>query len=162
MRHTRIATFGIASAALAASKDAGAAASTTTAAAPAAKADAPIKLITINGDLPVPPRNKPRGPGSKFPFDTLEVGKFFALAERDAKSLQTIIGNQNRKHMQDAKDANGSIVYETETVTDAAGNVTQVHKTPLKAKRVATKRFYAVDVDPAAYQGASVLVVREA
>lgn len=132
-------------------------------AAPAAAAGE-LKILQFPVGTPAPQRAKPRGPGSKFPFDNLEVGGFFGVADRTAKSLATIIGNQNRKHMVDKTDANGSVVYEQNEIKAADGSVSYVPKVPLKAERVAAKRFYAVDVseaDKATYPGASVLVVRE-
>lgn len=145
--------------AFAAPKDAGSAAPTPAAATPAADAKSPPKVVTFSAPIEVPARKKPRGPGSAFPFDGLAVGGAFGVAERTAKSLQTIIGNQNRKHLIDKLDANGSIVYETQELTGADGSKTIVPTT--KAVKVASKRFYAVDVDAAKYEGASVLIVRE-
>jgi hypothetical protein len=131
------------------------------AAAPAAKAGPIVTGIRKASEIKLPERTTKRGSVSVFPFDQLtEAGMSFGLKDRTAKSLSSVVSNQNRRNMTDKKDDAGNIVFKTKTVKDAAG-VETVMPTQ-DAERVAVKRFFAIDVDAKSDpDGASVRVVRE-
>lgn len=102
-----------------------------------------------------------RGSKSPYPFDALtEVGMSFGIKNKTAKNMGSIVSNQNRRNLTQAKDANGNPVFKTTEMKDGAGNVT--HVPTEEPEMIATKHFFAVDCDPKTDpDGASVRVFRD-
>lgn len=140
-------------------------------AAPAAlKAD---KIAPIIGGIAAISLTRPgggaRGSKSLYPFDDLEIGKAFAVMNKDARSMSSIVSNQNRKHRTPVLNADGTPQYHTNEASDGNGGTIQVPDTS-KPKTTQTKKFFAVDVDAeitkqikdTPLKGAKALVYREA
>lgn len=115
------------------------------------------------------PSGSTRGSKSLYPFDTLAVGEAFAVMNKDARGMSSIVSNQNRKHRAPILNADGTPQYETSAASDGNGGTIQVPDTS-KPKTTQTKKFFAVDVDAeikkqikgTALEGAKTLVYREA
>lgn len=116
----------------------------------------PAKMVTL------PPRKAPRGSKSAYPFDTLtEVGMSFGVKNKTRNNMNSIVHNANKAHLTDKLDDTGAKVFKTTKSVDPTTNVTTMVPTT-ETEKVATKRFYAVDVDPKTDEdGASVRIVRE-
>jgi hypothetical protein len=117
------------------------------AAAPAATT-AKVEPIVATGDLDItlPPKPTRAGNGKgKYPFDTLEVGKFFSVKNKTRRDLYTAVNNANKRYRKE--------------LPATPGNPPQV---------IVEREFYAVDVDAAtaealkgsAHEGATVLIIR--
>lgn len=105
---------------------------------------------------------KRRGSQTQFPFAVLEPGQSFGLIGRNAKSMASIVSNQNRAESNQTNklDANGAPIFKTKTVKDANGAETVIPTT--ETEKVWIKEFIAVDVDPATDpEGATVRVFRK-
>jgi len=99
--------------------------------------------------IDMPERKNRRGSTSIYSFDSLtEVGMAFGVKNKDAASLSSVVSNANKKARIDETDANGNVVYETKTLTGGDGTKTDVPDTT-KPRKIATKEFFAVDVDAA-------------
>jgi hypothetical protein len=100
--------------------------------------------------IDMPERKNRRGSTSIYSFDSLtEVGMAFGVKNKDAASLSSVVSNANKKARIDETDGAGNVVYETKTLTDpSTGNKTDVPDTT-KPRKIATKEFFAVDVDAA-------------
>lgn len=118
-------------------------------------------LTAVSTDVPMPVRASKRGSKSNYDFDTLTaVGASFGVLNKTAANLYSIVLNANKKAMQPKRDDKGAIVFKTSKLTGADGSVTDVPTND--PEMVATKRFFAVDVDPKKDPGkASVRVFRE-
>lgn len=109
-----------------------------------------------------------RGSKSPYPFDTIEAGTAFGVANKTAKQLSSIVSNQNRKdaNHRPVKDAAGNVVYKTNDITAPDGTVTKVPTREPETEQI--KTFVAYDVDAALkeqikgtpLEGSSVLVFR--
>lgn len=126
-----------------------------------------IVLTAVSTDIPIP-ASVARGRASKSPFnfDALTVvGASIGIVGRKggAKSLSSIISNQNRKaeNWIDKMDANGNkIMKPGEPIKDANGNVVGTQPAT-EAERVRVKQFRAFDVDPKTDKdGANVRIFR--
>lgn len=131
------------------------------------------KIAPIIGGIASIALSRPTGAGrgskSLYPFDTLEVGSAFAVMNKDARGMSSIVSNQNRKHRAPVLNADGTPQYETTGASDGNGGTIQVPDTS-KPKTTQTKKFFAVDVDAelakqikdTPLKGAKTLVYREA
>ena len=117
--------------------------------------------------IAMPVRASRRGSESKYPFATLEVGEAFGLKNKTAKNMTSVVSNANRKFQVNKTDDAGNVVYKTNEIKDAQGNVTHIPTSePVK---VAGKHFFAYDVDAATaktlkgtpLEGSTVLIFRD-
>jgi hypothetical protein len=118
------------------------------------------KLTTVTSAVPMPDRASNRGSKTSYPFEALTtVGMSFGVMNKTAKQLASIISNQNHKPGPTKRNPDGSIVYKTADMTDAAGNVTKVPTT--EPETLPGKKYFAVDCDAKKDpDGASVRVFR--
>lgn len=117
------------------------------------------KILGINTSLTMPVRSSNRGSKSKYPFDSVEVGKSIGVIGGNAASMASTISGANRRFMEDKKDADGNVVRKFIDVKGADGSVT---KTDAGPERVSTRHFFAVDVDPKSDpEGATVRIWRD-
>lgn len=114
----------------------------TTKAKPTTKVEPIIATGDLDITLPPPPVV---GAKSKYPFDDLDVNRFFSVKNKDRRSLLTSVKAANKRWLSETKDASGAVV----------GSVQE-------------REFYAVDVDAetakalkgSPHEGATVLVIR--
>lgn len=122
-----------------------------------------MKILGVTASVPMPEvvKNK-RGSKSQFPFaDLTTVGASFGVIGRTAKSLSSIVSAQNRKadNMVPKKDDAGNVVFKTQNVKDANGNMTTIPTS--EPVMIQDRDFFAVDVDATKDpEGASVRVFR--
>ncbi len=131
-----------------------------------AKADkAPLVIGEVENDIPIPTNAPGRGRASKSPFDfdsLTSVGMSRHIANRTAKSLSSIISNQNRKatSYEIVKDAEGKpVMKQGEPIKDGNGGIVGYQPTT-EPKRVRVKHFKAFDVDAKDPKGAGVRIFR--
>lgn len=134
--------------------------------APAKRVE-PVLTEAVAG-IAMPTKTSKRGSVSLYPFASLEIGQCFGVKNKTAAQLSSIVSNANRKAMEQAKDEAGNLLFETKTISGADGSTTEVPDAS-KPKMVATKHFFAHDVD-AEYaktikgtklEGSTVLVFRD-
>lgn len=109
---------------------------------PAAKPEA--ITVTAAVDFLITPPARKGGAESKYPFDTLEIGKAFGVKGATKRGISSAISNANRKNRSELTNADGT------------------------TSKVQTKHFFAVDVDAARakelkgtpLEGCTVLVSR--
>lgn len=118
---------------------------------------APVKRvapsITDVVTIALPERSTRRGSATVYPFDKLTtVGAMFGITDRDKKSVQSVVSNQNRKYKTQARDADGTIILNGD-----------------KPKMVYTTHYEVIEVDAATAEaikdsplaGSKVLVRRD-
>lgn len=104
-----------------------------------------VAVGTIDGFTPPAKPLRSNGNASKYPFDSLEVGAYFSVANKDARQMAGPVSNANKKYRNEAKDASGKVVSTTQE-----------------------REFYVVPVDAETakklkntpHDGATVLIVR--
>lgn len=114
-----------------------------------ATATKPVKpepiIATGDIDIPLPPKPTRSGGGkTKYPFDDLEVGKFFSVKNKDRRAMTGPLASANKRYRNELKNA--------------AGDVTVVQ----------SREFYAVDVtdeiakslEGTPHEGAKTLLIR--
>lgn len=118
--------------------------------------EAPVKRvapsITDVVTIALPERSTRRGSATVYPFDKLTtVGTMFGISDRDKKSVQSVVSNQNRKYKTQARDADGTIilngdkpkmVYTThyEVIEVDAATAEAIKDTPLAGSKVLVRR----------------------
>jgi hypothetical protein len=126
------------------------------------------QLTEVISGITMPTRTSKRGSVSLYPFASLKVGECFGVKNKTVANLSTIVSNANRKAMEQAKDEKGNPLFETKTIQGQDGSTTEVPDAA-KPKMIATKRFFAFEVD-AEYaktikgtklEGSTVLVFRD-
>lgn len=134
---------------------------------PAPKPERVEPTLTGVAALEMPVRASRRGSESKYPFATLEIGQAFGVKNKTAAQLSSIVSNANRKYQVNKTDAAGNVVFKTNEMKDAAGNVTHVPTD--QPEKIAGRHFFAIDVDGdyakkikgTPLEGAKVLVFRD-
>ena len=107
------------------------------------------KLTAISAAVPIPANagKSNRGARSLYPFDDLDIGQSFGIQNKTAKQMASTVSGANKRHMVDAKDAEGNIIFKTQTVKQPDG--TEVKVATLEPEKVAGRTFVVMDVDPA-------------
>lgn len=109
-------------------------------------AEPKIATGTIEGfKPPAKPARTGGGKTSKYPFDSLGVGEFFTVTNKNKRQMASPVNNANKKYRNVAKDAAGNPQATTQE-----------------------REFYAVDVDAdtakrlkgTPHEGATAMVVR--
>lgn len=95
-------------------------------------------LTAVRDDIPMPDRKVSRGSKSIYNFDALKVGQSFGIMAKQAKSMSSIISNQNKKSYR-AVNGNDPLFHMTKN-----GELDVPTSHPLMYHKV----FAAVDVDP--------------
>ena len=103
------------------------------------------EVLGVASDIPMPASIKTRDSSSKYEFDKLEVGQSIGIKGRTAASLRSTVSGQNKKSMEDKRNADGTVVYKMKNLTDADGNVTRVSTG--ETEKVPGKVFVVADVD---------------
>ncbi|NUM72741.1 hypothetical protein HUU40_00125 [candidate division KSB1 bacterium] len=130
------------------------------AAAPAAPAIAPATvaktkeprvapiLTAVSSAVPMPTNVSKRGRGgnSIYPFEALEVGQSFGIANKSAKSIASVVNGANKRFEADAVDAAGNPVFKVQEIKQADGTVINVPT--LEREKMPGRVFIAADVDP--------------
>lgn len=101
-------------------------------------------ISPIGAGIEIPARKSRGGAASKYPFAQLEPGQYFGVKNKDARTMSSVVGNQNRKHRSELTAEDG-----TKSVTSS-------------------KEFRAVDVDAdmakklkgSPQEGSTVLIFR--
>lgn len=122
----------------------------------------PPVLTKISDAVPMPENIGKRGRGgnSIYPFEKLEVGLSFGIANKTAKAIASVINGANKRFEVDAVDAAGNAVFKTQEVKQADGSVTVIQT--LEREKMPGRVFIAADVDPKTDpDGASVRVWRK-
>lgn len=129
-----------------------AAAKTTTEPAAAAPTGRTKPTITSVVNIALPERKTARGSATVYPFNSLtEVGQMFGITDRDKKSVQSVVSNQNRKYKTPAKNDDGTVImngekprmtYTThyEVIEVDAGIAEAIKDTPLAGSKVLVRR----------------------
>lgn len=122
-------------------------------------------LTTITAAVPMPSRTSKRGSASVYPFDALTaVGMSFGVKNKTAAQMSSIVSNANRKALIKKTDATGAVIFKTQELT--AGDGTKTIVPTNEPEMIASKHFFAVDIDPKAKpadpDGATVRVFRDA
>lgn len=122
-------------------------------------AHASPEITTIRADIAMPARKPTGGRGSRssYPFDKLEIGQSFGVKNKTAKQLASIVSAQNKRYTE-IKMKDGKPVMHMAKVPGTDKRIPT--ETP---ERIATRKFRAVNVDPASDpDNASVRVYRVA
>jgi hypothetical protein len=118
--------------------------------------------------LPVKPKTN-RGSKSVYNFESLEAPKTddagntlyanFAVMNKTAKQLRSVVSAANKKQLQPASNPDGSPKFKMQTLKDAAGNPIAV---PTQEREQEHAKYFRVyDVDPSTDpDGASARVFR--
>lgn len=108
---------------------------------------APV-LTPIIADVPIPEvASRPRrGIKSVYPFDQLDIGQSFGVSNKTLKQIASVVSAQNRKHLVQKLDDQGRPLTRPITAKTADGHTVTTAGT--KPVMVASKRFYAAEVDP--------------
>lgn len=70
-------------------------------------------VLTEVGVVALPDRKTNRGGTTIYPFDKLtQVGSSFGIKDRDKKSVQGAVSNQNRKFKVPAKNDDGTVILD--------------------------------------------------
>lgn len=130
-----------------------AAAKTTTEPAAAAPTGRTKPTITSVVNITLPERKTARGSATVYPFNSLtEIGQMFGITDRDKKSVQSVVSNQNRKYKTQAKNEDGTVIlndqgkprmtYTThyEVIEVDAGIAEAIKDTPLAGSKVLVRR----------------------
>jgi hypothetical protein len=121
---------------------------------------APV-LTTISNAVPIPAVKNNRGSKGAYPFDNLEIGQSFGVANRNAKQMASIVSNANKRFLVNKTDENGNVVFKTTKASDGNGGFVTVPTS--EPEKVASRRFIVLNVDPATDPDqASVRIWREA
>lgn len=101
----------------------------------------------------LPARKTNRGGAAVYPFDTLaNVGDIFGVSDRNKKSIQSAVSNQNRKFKQQRKGADGNVILDGkgkptteytrhfEVIEVDADIAAAIKGTPLEGSKVLVRR----------------------
>lgn len=104
------------------------------------------QITTIRADITIPEKKSKGGRGSRsaYPFDKLEIGQSFGVANKTKKQLASIISNQNKRFAVDKLDANGKPIFRT--IEIEVDGVKKSHTTENKVTEPG-RTFIAVEVD---------------